>query len=92
MSFRNGRATIANIALDPDFQGRGAGRQLMHFAESRALKKNYSSIHLATHSLLTENLSLYKHLGWVEEGQDGERVFMRKNLDGKGNTRSNPRK
>ncbi len=78
MVFENGQASIANIAVDPRFQGQGVGGELMRFAQSRAKEYNYSELHLATHVLLRENLSLYRHLGWEETGRDGDRVFMRK--------------
>ena len=70
--------TIANIAVHPDFQGNGLGRGLMEFGESQAKQKGYSELRLATHILLTENLSLYSYLGWSEIGRDDSRIFMKK--------------
>jgi ribosomal protein S18 acetylase RimI-like enzyme len=78
MSFENNRALIANIAVNPECQGQGIGRALIEFAESEARDKVYSEIHLTTHAGLTENVSLYRHLGWAETGRDGSRVFMKK--------------
>jgi len=78
MVFENGQASIANIAVDPRFQGQGVGGALMRFAQSKAKEYSFSELHLATHVLLTENLSLYRHLGWEETGREGSRVFMRK--------------
>ncbi len=72
--------TIANIAVHPDFQGNGLGRGLMEFGETQAKQKGYSELRLATHILLTENLSLYSHLGWSEIGRDKSRIFMIKNI------------
>jgi len=80
MMFENNRASIANIAVDPNFQGQGIGGALMKFAESKAREKQFSTLQLATHVLLKENISLYRHLGWVETGRDGSKVFMQKNL------------
>lgn len=80
MVFENDQASIANIAVAPGFQGQGIGGALMSFAESRAKECGYSELHLATHVLLTENLSLYRHLGWEETGRDGTRVFMKKEI------------
>jgi hypothetical protein len=37
-------------------------------------------IRLATHVLLTENVSFYLHLGWLEIGRDDTRVYMKKNI------------
>jgi GNAT superfamily N-acetyltransferase len=80
MDFENGKALIANIAIHPDSQGQGIGGKLMKYAEAKAKEKNFAELHLATHVLLDENISLYRHLGWQETGRDGYRVFMRKKI------------
>jgi len=53
---------------------------LMNIAETEARERDYPGLHLATHVLLDENLSLYRHLGWTEIDRDETRVFMRKCL------------
>ena len=80
MSFDNEQASIANIAVDPKCQGQGIGGALMMFAESRARENNFSELHLTTHVLLHENLSLYQHLGWQETDRDETKVFMKKEI------------
>ena len=80
MVFEKDSASIANIAVHPEFQGLGLGGELMKFAEKVALDKNYSELCLATHVLLTENISLYLHLGWIESSRDDVRVFMSKKI------------
>ena len=72
--------SIANIAVHPEFQGNGLGRGLMEFGEKEAKLNGYSELRLATHILLTENLSLYIHLGWSEIGRDESRIFMKKDI------------
>ena len=72
--------TIANIAIDPACQGQGIGGALMKFADSKAIEKGYSELHLATHVLLNENISLYLHLGWEELDRDEKRVLMKKTI------------
>ena len=72
--------TIANIAVHPEFQGNGLGRGLLEFGETLAIQKGYSELRLATHILLTENQSLYTHLGWSEIGRDDTRIFMKKDI------------
>lgn len=72
--------TIANVAVHPQFQGHGLGRGLMALGEAEAKRQGYSELRLATHALLTENLSLYSHLGWSETGRDEYRVYMRKTI------------
>ena len=80
MVFESHQASIANIAVDPRFQGYGVGGALMKFAESKARENDFTELHLATHVLLNENISLYQHLGWQETGRDENRVFMRKEI------------
>ena len=72
--------TLANVAVHPQFQGNGLGRGLMALAEAQAKQHGYSELRLATHGALTENVSLYAHLGWSETGRDEDRVYMRKRL------------
>jgi len=80
MVFENDQVSIANIAVDPRFQGQGIGGALTKFAESKAKQSNFSELQLATHVLLTENISLYQHLGWKETGRDERRIFMTKRI------------
>ena len=80
MVFESNHASIANIAVDPRFQGQGIGGGLIRFAESKARENNFSELHLATHIVLDENISLYRHLGWEETGRDETRVSMEKKL------------
>ncbi|WP_432666710.1 GNAT family N-acetyltransferase [Wukongibacter baidiensis] len=80
LTFEDDYTTISNVAVRPDFQGKGLGRGLMDFAESEAKSRGYSEIRLATHVLLTENISFYLKLGWIEIGRDDIRVYMKKNI------------
>jgi len=80
MVFENDQASIANVAVDPGFQGFGIGGALTKFAESKAREYSFSELQLATHVLLTENISLYQHLGWKETARDESRIFMTKRI------------
>ncbi len=73
-------ATLMNVAVSPDFQGRGLGRGLMDFAEMQARKRHCGKIALATHELLTENAALYEYLGWQRVGADGNKLLFEKVL------------
>lgn len=76
--FEADSASIANIAVSPSVQGRGLGRSLLEFAERKAKEKGYTELRLATHVRLTENVEIYRHLGWAEFNRDETRVFMKK--------------
>ena len=81
MMFTESMATIANIAVHPQFQGQGLGGGLMRFAETQVKERHYDEVRLATHVLLHENLSLYRHLGWSEYDRDDVKVYMKKVID-----------
>lgn len=75
---------LDNIAVRPDGQGRGLGRQLVAFAEAAARRLGHAELRLYTHQKMTENIALYARLGFVETGRGQEagydRVFMTKRL------------
>ena len=75
---------LDNIAVRPDRQGRGLGRQLIAFAESEALRLGYVELRLYTHEKMAENIALYGGLGFRETGRGHQasydRVFMTKKI------------
>jgi ribosomal protein S18 acetylase RimI-like enzyme len=72
---------IDNVAVDPAHQGRGLGRRLMDHAAGEAQQRGLTAIRLYTNVAMTENLSMYAHIGFVETHravEDGyHRVYMR---------------
>jgi ribosomal protein S18 acetylase RimI-like enzyme len=75
---------LDNVAVDPEQAGTGLGRALMEFAEAEARRRGYNEIRLYTHERMTENIALYRHLGWQETGRGEQagysRVFFRKQV------------
>ena len=75
---------IDNVAVDPSHRGEGLGRALLEFAEAEARQAGFDSIYLYTHEKMTENLTLYSRIGYVEcdRPSHGEfsLVYMRKHL------------
>jgi len=57
---------LDNVAVDPGQAGRGLGRALMEFAEVETRRRGYDEIRLYTHEKMTENIAMYRHLGWQE--------------------------
>ena len=68
---------IDNIAIDPARQGEGFGRQLMDHAVGAAKRRRLSAIRLYTNAAMTENLSMYAHMGFVETHRAVEKGFNR---------------
>lgn len=75
---------LDNIAVRPERQGRGIGRRLIDFAECEARRRGVAELRLYTHQTMTENIALYRRLGFVEIGRGRQagydRVFMTKRL------------
>ena len=77
--------SIENLAVLPTAQRSGIGRQLMEFAEHRARELGLRRLSLYTNEAMTENLTLYPHLGFAEvdrrQGDGYHRVYFEKALD-----------
>jgi ribosomal protein S18 acetylase RimI-like enzyme len=75
---------LENVAVRPEFQGRGLGRRLLALAEARAADHGLGEIRLFTHATMVENQRLYERLGYVQTDRrtdDGfDRVFYAKQL------------
>lgn len=75
---------IDNVAVDRPVRGTGLGRALLELAEAEARRAGFDSIYLYTHEGMTENIDLYRRIGYVEYDRrslgDFSLVFMRKQL------------
>ncbi|MCW2799135.1 MAG: hypothetical protein JWQ70_607 [Aeromicrobium sp.] len=75
---------VDNVAVHPDAQRQGIGRRLMSFALEQAVDRGARSVRLYTHSMMTDNITWYASLGFVETGREplpkGERVHMAKDV------------
>ncbi|MGW3469357.1 GNAT family N-acetyltransferase [Saccharopolyspora sp. NPDC000995] len=73
---------LENVAVHPDAQGRGLGRDLLALADREAARQRMTEIRLYTNEVMAENLAYYPRHGYAETGraeQDGyHRVFFRK--------------
>ena len=76
---------LDNIAVHPDRQGQGLGRRLIAFAEAEAQRLARAELRLYTHATMTENIALYRRLGFTETGRGQQagydRAFMTKRID-----------
>lgn len=77
---KDGFALLANIAVDPQWSGKGIGRRLMEKVEAECRKRDICEIRLSTHVKIPENIRFYERLGWRESGRSGNKVHMSKTL------------
>lgn len=75
---------IYSVAIDPAYQKRGYGRQLLAWAEACAMHAGLRHIRLYTNGLMEENIALYTRLGYHVTHREaylgGEIVHMGKDL------------
>jgi ribosomal protein S18 acetylase RimI-like enzyme len=75
---------LDNVAVSPNAQGKGYGRRLIACAEEEARRQGFGTIRLYTNIAMTENLTLYERLGYVETHRGDEngysRIYMEKRL------------
>jgi ribosomal protein S18 acetylase RimI-like enzyme len=68
---------IENVAVAPSHQGRGIGSALVRLAEMRARESGAAKLELYTNEAMTENLTFYRRLGYVEVERRAEHGFRR---------------
>lgn len=84
MSREGSEMLLVNVAVLAECKGQGIGKRLMHFCEEQSRLAGCSAIRLYTHERMTENIEIYRKLGYVQTHRAHEqgfaRVFMRKAL------------
>jgi ribosomal protein S18 acetylase RimI-like enzyme len=79
-----GAYLIEILGVDPACQGQGLGRQLIEHAAGEARRHGLAALRLYTNVVMTENVPLYRHLGFVETHRAFEegfhRIYMRREL------------
>ncbi|EES72921.1 GNAT family N-acetyltransferase [Paenibacillus phoenicis] len=73
---RPGTLEIVNIAVREDFQGRGIGKKLIHFAIDKAREQNVKTIEIGTGNSSIGQLFLYQKCGFRITGIDRD-FFIR---------------
>lgn len=75
---------LENVAVCSSARGTGIGKRLITFCEEQAKQSGIKRVKLYTNEKVSENLSMYPHLGYREterRTEDGfNRVFFEKSL------------
>ena len=71
---------LANLAVHPNYAGRGLARQLLAQMESAAQGAGIYKLGLTTHVAMPDNVAIYERLGWRETSREGHKVFMARDL------------
>jgi GNAT superfamily N-acetyltransferase len=75
---------LENVAVSKAGRGKGIGKALIQFCEAQATRLGFGSVCLYTNEKMTDNLSIYPRLGYVEvqrRSEDGfDRVYFEKRL------------
>jgi ribosomal protein S18 acetylase RimI-like enzyme len=73
---------LESVAVVPSYAGQGIGKMLIEYVEQTARDNGLNAVELYTNEVMTENLTLYPKLGYVEterKQQEGySRIFFRK--------------
>jgi len=68
---------LDNVAVSPEARGKGYGRRWIEFAEEETRRQEFETIRLYTNTAMTENISLYERLGYIETRRGEEDGFSR---------------
>lgn len=55
---------IENVAVAPEYQGQGLGRQLLSYAEQKARNEKFAKLCLLTNQAFESNIRLYESAGF----------------------------
>lgn len=81
----HGSMLVQNLAVSPAHQGMDLGRQLLEYAETEARQRSITRMTLFTNVKMTENQTIYRHIGYRETERrtvnGSDRVYMEKKLD-----------
>lgn len=82
---REGHTWIENIAVLPEWQGKGLGKQLLAHAEDLARAAGLPEVRLLTNGKMEANRRLYAAVGYTEDLEepfgDGTVVYLSKRLE-----------
>jgi ribosomal protein S18 acetylase RimI-like enzyme len=71
----DGSIYLDRLAVDPDLTGRGIARALVAAVEAFARAQGRDRVTLGVRLLLTDNIALFRHLGYAETGRKAHPGF-----------------
>lgn len=74
---RQNHMFLENVAVHSAAAGKGIGKALINLCEQEARSLMLEAVELYTNEKMTENVSIYQHLGYVEIGRRKEAGFNR---------------
>lgn len=78
---RDDHMFLENVAVKSSATGKGLGKSLIKFCEAEAMRIGLLSVELYTNERMSDNLSMYLHLGYKEFDRKTEDGFSRVNFD-----------
>lgn len=82
---KNDGILMDNVAVLPEFQGKGLGHQLIQFAETQAFEQGFEYLDTYTNEVMIENIEMYSRLHYQETKRcqvaGYDRVYMRKKVE-----------
>ena len=68
---------LESVAVDPSYAGQGIGKRLIEYVEQTARDNGLNAVELYTNEVMTENLTMYPKLGYVETERKQQVGFSR---------------
>lgn len=68
---------LESVAVRPECSGQGIGKLLIEHVEKTAKQAGYKTVELYTNEAMTENITMYLKLGYVEVGRKRDSGFNR---------------
>lgn len=82
---RDDHLWIENVAVHPERQGKGLGKALLAYAETKARQAGRPEIRLLTNAAFETNVALYKRTGYLitasEPFMGGTTIYMTKRVN-----------